>query len=135
MQENLQIQSIPTGYLQMLPYHPLPLLQPTINLSHNIFTRIRIPIRTRLRHHLRNLQLIDIRWSLHECHEKPLTQMKRDMTMEWPRSRVIGIELKHQVAESRHILSIPTLWILRTSNGYTIPRSSSVMENVEIVPV
>jgi hypothetical protein len=59
--------------------------------------------------------------------------MERNMAMEWPRSRIISIELKNQMSESRHILRIPPLWVLWPSDGDTIPRPCSVMEDVEIV--
>ena len=123
------------GYLQTFPNNSLPFLQPTIDLVYYILTRVSIPIRASLGHYLRNLQLIDVCRSLHKRHEQPLTQMEGDMAMECPCPRIVSIELKHQVSKSSHVLGIPALRVLRTSDGYAIPRPRSIVQDVEVVAV
>jgi hypothetical protein len=59
-------------FLEMSSYYPLSLLQAAVDHIDHILARVRIPVRARLCHHLRDLQLVYILRPFHEGHEETL---------------------------------------------------------------
>lgn len=58
--------------------------------------------------------------------------MPRNMTMQWPSSRVICLDLKHDMLTSRKLLYVSSLRIGGVDNS-TIPVPRALMEDHEIV--
>ena len=98
---------------RLLPLHPfrtlghqtahrpipnLPLLQPTINLIHNIVMCIITPINTSLIHTLRNASLLQQLRLLHCVNIQPRAHMPRNVAVEGPDTRIIGVVLQNNVA-------------------------------------
>lgn len=119
----------------MRPHNPLPLSQPTINLLHHILLRIRIPIRTSLRHDQRNLHLVDIGGALHECHKQALRQMPRDVAVERPRAGVVGVELEDHMPEGREVVRVAALRVGGVVDRHAVPFAEAVVEDVHVVAV
>lgn len=83
-------------------HHLTPLLlaplQPRINLVRNMSTSPSTPIPTRLRHNARNIHILHIIGSFQNTHIQARAHVPRDVAVEWPHSRVVGVDLQHQSA-------------------------------------
>lgn len=108
-------------------------LDSTINNVYDVVLGVSIPVNASLRHDLRNLEVIDVIGPLQQGHEKSLSQMESNMTVESPGAWVVCIELDHHVLKGTHILNISTLGILRVHDGFPIPLTSSNIQNPHIV--
>lgn len=59
--------------------------------------------------------------------------MPGNMTMERPRSWIVGIILDHEVAIASQHLCITSLGIFRTHNGFTVPSTVAIVKNKYVV--
>ena len=116
--------------------HPL---LPRINLIHNILRRIRIPRITRILHHRRQHLLLNQRILLNRIDIQSPTNMPRNMAMERPRARIIGVVLQHDVGRVRGSAALDELRVaaLRVFlvRDDAVPFAEALGEDVEIVAV
>jgi len=111
-------------------------LQPTINLIHNVRSRVLHPVITRLLHHQRNRSVTrDIRWSLEDVGVETSADVPRDVAVERPDTRVIGGDLPYDVPTNREELDIATLRVLWVGDGDTVPLAGALMENEHVMAV
>ncbi len=117
----------------------IPDLETGINLVNNIMTGISSPITTRLRHRRRKHPLAQCGSLLDSVDIQPRTDMPRDMAMERPHARIVGLILQDKIprgssAAPLHYLHVTTLSVLLIDDD-SIPRSHTFGEDVEVVPV
>ena len=78
--------------------HPL---LPRINLIHNILRRVRVPRITRVLHHGRQHFLLYQSVLLNRVDVQSTADVPRDVAMEGPRARIVGVVLQHNVCRVR----------------------------------
>ena len=97
-----------------------------------------IPLITRLHHQSRITQpLLHRSRILHDLHAQPRACVPRDMTMEQPRPRVVGLERDDEVALDGEKCHIPTRWVVELEKRlHSIPAGvgrRGLLQNGEIV--
>ena len=116
--------------------HPL---LPRINLIHHILRRVRVPRITRILHHRRQHFLLYQRVLLNRVDVQSPANMPRDVAMEGPRARIIGVVLQHNVCRVRggaalDELRVAALRVLLIRDD-AVPFAETLGEHVEVVAV
>ena len=128
--------SLPSWHGKVPCKHPL---LPRINLIHNILRRVRIPRITRILHHGRQHFLLDQSVLLNRVDVQPTAHVPRDVAMEGPRARIVGVVLQHDVCRVRgraalDELRVAALRVFLVRDG-AVPFAETLGEDIEIMPV
>ena len=97
----------------------MPPLQPRITLRINRSTsNILLPIRARIDHRAANgIQPRNQTRALQELNAQPLAHMPRDVAMQQPRARIVGLERNDQPPRRRQRRDVPAHWVFEVQRA------------------
>jgi hypothetical protein len=111
-------------------------LQTRIDLVYNSSVGVCRPVTAGLSHDIWNLHLVgDIRRVDKQVDVHAFTNVPRDVTVEGPDTPVIKLDLNNEEAVRLNELSVTALRVLRVCDGYAIPSSDALVEDLHVETV